>query len=198
MTKAPAENTMRIWQEVCTTDPDMTKFVDKHGGFTAICAQSQIKRATELWGPYGSTWGVRELQWQRWGHRPDKPSPPDTPEATTLLLQATFFYPDGAFELASDIPYDPKHECYKKLLTDLTTKALSKGMSGVTKGEPAVGIKRTTLGAAASDNREQQFGVLHGSLSDRIQGATRLKPVDLMLIECMINGEALRRSIAVR
>ena len=59
MSEDKAKN-MELWEQVCTTDPDITKKVNTRGGFTAIDAQAQIKRATELWGPYGSEWGVRD------------------------------------------------------------------------------------------------------------------------------------------
>lgn len=136
---------MRIWDAVCETDPDYTKKVSLGPyKFTAIDAQYQIKRATEFWGPYGTTWGLRELDWTVVDHK----------DGSALVLKAEFYYPSeelekienpqhmggkggpefinrvikrvGSFEIASDMPYHPKKDCYKKLQTDLTTKALSK------------------------------------------------------------------------
>lgn len=118
-------NNMELWNSVCESDPKTLKRVQQRGGFTAIAAQSQIKRATELWGPYGYRWGLRGLDW-------------GTIESTTteginvesLTLEAEFFFPVGdeeaSFEIAGDIPWSPKDECHKKLQTDITTKALSK------------------------------------------------------------------------
>lgn len=109
---------MKLWNAVGTTDPAMTKKVNQRGGFTAICAQSQIMRATELWGPYGTDWGIRNLEYDliRDG----------TGEPVLMLLKAEFFYPQGVFELGTDIAFRVGDDLRKKLLTDLTTKALSK------------------------------------------------------------------------
>jgi hypothetical protein len=48
---------MRIWSAVEKTDPAHTKKVNQRGGFTAISAAYQIKRATETFGPIGAGWG---------------------------------------------------------------------------------------------------------------------------------------------
>ena len=109
---------MKLWNEVCETNPATTKTVNQRGGFTAIAAQSQIKRATELWGPYGQAWGVQELNFGViWGK---------DGIADEITLQGKFVYPDGCFEMATDIAYRQGNDSRKKLLTDLTTKALSK------------------------------------------------------------------------
>jgi len=52
------KDTMAIWSQVCETDPAITKQVNQRGGFTAICAQSQVKRATEVFGAFGEGWAV--------------------------------------------------------------------------------------------------------------------------------------------
>ena len=49
---------MRIWDAVSKTHPDVTKSVSMRGGFTAVCPQSQIKKATEILGVCGIGWGV--------------------------------------------------------------------------------------------------------------------------------------------
>ena len=108
---------MKLWNSVCTTDPAMTKRVKEKGGFTAICAQYQRKNATEQWGCYGETWGVKDLQWDLQGQ--------DGAEKIEITLQATFWYPNGEFPLSVDIPFRVNGDTRKKLLTDLTTKALS-------------------------------------------------------------------------
>ena len=51
-------NQMEIWNSNCTTNPAFTKYVKQRGGFTAIDAYYQIRQATELWGPYGASWGL--------------------------------------------------------------------------------------------------------------------------------------------
>jgi len=48
---------LRIWSQVEKTDPTHTKKVNQRGGFTAISAAYQIKRATETFGPIGEGWG---------------------------------------------------------------------------------------------------------------------------------------------
>jgi len=48
---------LRIWSQVEKTDPNHTKNVNQRGGFTAISAAYQIKRATETFGPIGEGWG---------------------------------------------------------------------------------------------------------------------------------------------
>lgn len=48
---------LRIWTQVDKTDPAHTKKVNQRGGFTAISAAYQIKRATEVFGPVGEGWG---------------------------------------------------------------------------------------------------------------------------------------------
>jgi len=116
------ENTMELWNSVCVTDPDITQHVNQRGGFTAICAQAQFKRATELWGPYGDKWGMSDISYGE-----IKDGKGDTVEITML---GSFFYPLGevlaSFVIGSDIKFRAGDDSRKKLLTDATTKALSK------------------------------------------------------------------------
>lgn len=109
---------MALWDQVCVTPFEITKKVEQRGGFTAICAQAQLKRATELWGPYGANWGVKNLTYLT---IKDKAG-----QVVELCLDADFFYPGGEFQLGADIKYRAGNDSRKKLLTDLTTKALSK------------------------------------------------------------------------
>jgi len=114
-----SKDNMKLWSEVCTTDPATTKHVAQRGGFTAICAQSQLKRATEMWGSYGSTWGVKDCTYRHVGKNEGS-----LPEE--VMLTAIFYYPGGEFELAADCKWRAGDDTYKKVLTDLTTKGLSK------------------------------------------------------------------------
>lgn len=50
-------NTMRVWDKVSKTNPANTKKVSQRGGFTSICAQSQVMEATRAFGPIGEGWG---------------------------------------------------------------------------------------------------------------------------------------------
>ncbi len=110
------KDNMKLWEQVCVTDPAITKHVEQRGGFTAIDAQAQIKRATELWGSYGSKWGVRDCEYSFLRGK----------DGEDVKLQALFWYPDGTFDIATDMKYKAGNDTCKKLLTDLTTKALSK------------------------------------------------------------------------
>lgn len=76
-----------------------------------------IKRATELWGPYGSTWGLDTLRFD----------PVCTTEGVVgFTLQANFKCPSGMFPIAADLPYTPKGETLKKLQTTCVGKSLSR------------------------------------------------------------------------
>lgn len=48
---------LRIWSQVEKTNPAHTKHVNQRGGFTAVSANYQIMRATEVFGPIGEGWG---------------------------------------------------------------------------------------------------------------------------------------------
>jgi len=117
--RPPENNNMELWNQVCETNPAITKRVNQRGGFTAIDAQSQIKRATELWGPFGNKWGLRSLGFNYIYEQP-------AGKIVGISLVGEFYYPDGQFPIASDMPYRPNDECFKKLQTDCITKALSR------------------------------------------------------------------------
>lgn len=53
-----------FWNTVEETDPNHTKDIS-YGGrkFTAIDAYYQIKTATEMWGQYGATWGLFDIEY---------------------------------------------------------------------------------------------------------------------------------------
>lgn len=123
---------MVLWEKVCETNPDITKRVTVRGGFTSIDAQTQVKRATELWGQYGHKWGMRDLSYEIIY---------DSGKPIGLSLVTMFYYPsiiagnvlprsgngsEAKFPISSDMEYKPKDDCYKKLATDALTKALSR------------------------------------------------------------------------
>jgi len=119
----PKNNNLELWNQVCETNPAITKRVNTRGGFTSIDAQSQVKKATELWGKYGHKWGLKDLAFE------------NICDASTTIgvsLVATFWYPlnDGSgtaqFPVATDIKYKAGDDCFKKLTTDALTKALSR------------------------------------------------------------------------
>jgi len=104
-----------IWEQVETTDPKVTKRVAARGGFTAICAQSQIKKATELFGPIGSGWGHKDEQIFAIGDK--------------IIYQAVLWYDfngtKGEFPISSSIPAS-QDDTVKKVSTDAITKGLSR------------------------------------------------------------------------
>ncbi len=108
---------MKFWNQVCETDPAITKHISIRGGFTSIDAQSQIKLATEQWGMYGSTWGLKDFNFEVIRDGENKP--------VCLALDATFWYPGGSFPISVDMAWETK-DLRKKLVTDATTKSLSK------------------------------------------------------------------------
>ena len=113
---------MELWNSVCETDPAITKlFGDKHK-MTSICAQSQIKTATELWGPMGQAWGVKDEKYEILG--------------AYCIYTAALFYPTGSLLIHADIEIifssgEKQKGRYnddftKKIATDALTKGLSR------------------------------------------------------------------------
>jgi len=119
--KSKKNDNLKLWDSVSETNPAITKHVETRGGFTAIDAYSQIKEATKLWGSFGHKWGLRDLCYT-FTYDGDKP--------IGIALVATFFYPINSIEVkfptSSDMTYKPGNDCYKKLSTDVLTKALSR------------------------------------------------------------------------
>lgn len=109
------ENNMELWLKVCETDPKSTKTVKTRGGFTAVCAQAQVKRATELWGPYGRGWGLKDCKYSILQHD----------GKFILVLDAVFAYPGAEFQISVDMPFLPGNDCYKKLRTSAQSKSLA-------------------------------------------------------------------------
>lgn len=118
---------MELWNKVQKTDPKHTKKVTIGGrSFTTIDAQYQVRLATEQWGSYGATWGVRDPRYDF-----IKDNINDREVVVVVVLFGVFYYPGGMFQMATDINFrDGKgrinRDFTKKLLTDFTTKALSK------------------------------------------------------------------------
>ena len=134
-TKVKPNPNMVLWEKVCETNPEITKRVSTRGGFTSIDAQTQVKRATELWGQYGFKWGMHDLSYEMIY---------DNAKPIGLSLVTMFYYPsvisrnatgsptsrgngnEAKFPISSDMAYRPTDDCYKKLATDALTKALSR------------------------------------------------------------------------
>ena len=115
---------LKLWNEVSTTDPKYTKKVNQRGGFTAIAAQSQVMKATEMFGAFGYGWGVKEESIERWQ------------DCGLAVYQATLWYlqdgiaEEGEVPLHSSIKYSSNgridDDFFKKVATDALTKGLSK------------------------------------------------------------------------
>jgi|TARA_R100000329_G_scaffold7710_1_gene9222 hypothetical protein len=113
---------MNLWNKVETTDPEFTTTVNQRGGFTAIGAQYQIKNATEVFGPFGAMWGVKDENYEL------------ILSNQMVLYTATFWYKhegkSGEFPIASSIKTmmgkRVDDDCIKKVQTDALTKGLSK------------------------------------------------------------------------
>ena len=111
---------MKLWEQVCETDPKHTKYVNQRGGFTAIDAQKQVKRATEMFGPIGVGWGVKNEVF--------------TPMANGMALyQSEFWYKskdgDGSFPINSSIAMQKNGRIDDDFAKKVTTDALTKGLS---------------------------------------------------------------------
>ena len=107
---------MRIWNKVDKTPPKHTKNASNgRFKFTCIDPQFQTMQATEIFGPYGSTWGMRNI----------RITEINCDGMLSLLLQAEFFYPDGAFDICVDQKFRVGFDTVKSLMTNAKSKALS-------------------------------------------------------------------------
>ena len=116
---------LKFWDSVEKTDPAFTKKVTYgNRSFTTIDAYYQIKTATEKFGPFGASWGVKNETL--------------TFHDDLLIYQAEFFYPyEGktcGFPIASaflwittkkDLTIKKDDDCVKSVRTDALTKGLS-------------------------------------------------------------------------
>jgi len=169
---------MELWNKVCKTDPAITKHVNQRGGFTAICAQAQLKRATELWGPYGEAWGLFDLEYQLLLEKD---------VIVEIALDANFRFPGVddilSFPISADMAYKPGNDSRKKLRTDCITKALS-----------ALGFNSDVFEGKFDDNKyvtqmKKEFGgkdayinkPLPKDIKDELAASFQAKPeVDMM------------------
>jgi hypothetical protein len=113
---------LKLWNSTCETDPSITS---KAGRFTAIDAYSQIRTATEMWGPYGGKWKLEDIKTEI---IEDNGSP------IGMISWFNFVYPGGSFHISSDVTFSRKaqkgdfsnlNDSSKKIRTDALTKALS-------------------------------------------------------------------------
>ena len=112
----------KLWDSVEKTDPRFTKKVNQRGGFTAIGAQYQVRKATETFGPFGVGWGVKAESFKRYE------------DTGIVLYQGTLWYKygedNGEVPIHSSIKYHANSrvddDFAKKVATDAMTKGLSK------------------------------------------------------------------------
>ncbi|MDB4725988.1 hypothetical protein OAF54_01035 [bacterium] len=110
---------MKIWKGVEKTDPNSTKEINFGRKFTAIDAYSQIKAATEQFGPVGEGWGweVHNVQY-----------PPNDTVVVHLKVWHTerlFMYDVFGQKNLNNTKGKPDEDAFKKALTDAITKGLS-------------------------------------------------------------------------
>jgi hypothetical protein len=138
------KDNLKLWNSVEKTNPNYTKRAKVGGNsITSISPQFQVMNATEQFGSYGKTWGFKNIELDYsitstpiilsvvdWNTK-------QTTSINSILglvgFKATFFYPDGQFEITNSIKIftDNKHSKIddnfaKKLETDALTKSLSK------------------------------------------------------------------------
>ena len=118
-----SKNNMALWNSVSETDPQFTKTVNQRGGFTAIGAQSQLMKATEVFGAMGTGWGVKTEHIEKWE------------DVGLVIYQAHLWYVGSDKEqhyipIHSSIKYHSNgrvdDDFFKKVATDALTKGLSK------------------------------------------------------------------------
>lgn len=127
MTKETNDNLL-LWNQVEKTidRKNTTKHVDQRGGFTAIDATHQAKRATEIFGPYGKSWGLKDINME---YR----------ELTTgagglqqiAILTAIFYTPDSEVATGNSIEIQSAGgrfdgDFMKKLITNTLSKELAR------------------------------------------------------------------------
>lgn len=117
---------LELWNKVQATPTKYTKPV-KFGSrsFTAIDPTFQNRQATELWGPQGKAWGLRELSYQMVTSKGwDKQSQAEFAE-TSMVLSCVLFYPGGEVPIIVDDKFRAGDDTSKKLRTAARSKALA-------------------------------------------------------------------------
>jgi hypothetical protein len=124
---------MRVWMQVCVTDPEMTEKLSFGAHrYTTIDAQYQIKQATMVFGPCGRGWGIKDSKFEVLH------IDPADPHWSLLAFTAKLWFRDGdgeigEFDIASDIElfentkngWKRMGDAMKKVRTDAVTKGLS-------------------------------------------------------------------------
>jgi hypothetical protein len=111
---------MRIWSQVCETDPKHTKQVSFGRKFTAIDAYYQVQQSTDIFGPMGLGWWytIDDMQ---------------ITDAMVICRLSLYYKQDGVESKPITIVSAAQRkmgsksddDCFKKVITDCLTKALS-------------------------------------------------------------------------
>lgn len=129
MAKTTKDDNMALWKRVEKTNPKYVKEIKKSWGkMSTPNAQYQRMSATEEFGVYGKTWGIKSIKYKFLEQLPPN-------NETLALATAIFFIPDGEFQVSSSIKivawfskakyHALDDEFAKKIETDIVTKALS-------------------------------------------------------------------------
>lgn len=137
-TKFPIANeeTGIIWNQVCQSEMLVEDLADGlkmvtgtgRGAFTSIDAYTQLKKATEIFGPMGTGFGLKDVEIVL--QLPiTKETRNSTVEGVQLFFSANFWYIAQEemhyFPVMTDIFVDTSGDTAKKVITDMLTKALS-------------------------------------------------------------------------
>lgn len=127
--KSTDEWKMEIWNQVCVTPQKYLSEVPAGKGLTSISATYQLRRATELFGPYGEGWGIDNLTWEVVDGLPVVRKGEVITNKTVILGGLFWYVRDGErhqFPVVADRPFKPGEFVMKSLLTELQSKGLSK------------------------------------------------------------------------
>ncbi|MBK5571305.1 hypothetical protein [Ensifer sp. SSB1] len=178
--------TMGLWNSVFETDPAHTKDFSRSGGFkgTAINPLYLIKKATELWGPMGTTWGPEIVSEQILIGAPIVVNNNVVGHESVHCVQIKLRHPGGtvpAFGQTTFVGRNSKgtftdEEAPKKSLTDAIGKALSwLGFSadvhmGMYDDSKYVNDMRAKFGHSDAGDQGGQSGGADGMLSGQALG----------------------------
>lgn len=126
---------MELWNQVCVTNTKTTKNTNiGQMDITSICPQSQRKKATEVFGPYGTGWGI-DPESETYSYM-------DIGDTKLCTYKAVLYYfrgtKEGRIPITSVIKvcYVTKNGKGYLLIDDeyskkVQTNALTKGLSGI-------------------------------------------------------------------
>ena len=129
---------LELWDSVKDTDPQYTRPESEQGfDYTAIKPMYHIHKATELWGPLGSSWGVKSVSFNNFPvgetlSEYELNGKKITDKITLLMCNYTaiFYYPGGEFPITAAIQItfsggNADRFYSKSVATDALTKGLS-------------------------------------------------------------------------